>query len=99
MRKFELRLGRVLHADLTIINERTKPFPNVLDLCKPFIEDGPSATMVFVHATVPKSVPQSYDHIRRMVDFMSDSYKPNPVGRLSTRKILAEILQLLVLHS
>ncbi|KXH46596.1 NACHT domain-containing protein [Colletotrichum nymphaeae SA-01] len=54
MRKFELRLGRVLHADLTIINERTKPFPNVLDLCKPFIEDGPSATMVFVHATVPK---------------------------------------------
>ncbi|KAK1459054.1 NACHT domain-containing protein [Colletotrichum melonis] len=54
MRKFELRLGRVLHADSTIINERTKPFPNVLDLCKPFIEDGPGATMVFIHATVPK---------------------------------------------
>ncbi|KXH44709.1 NACHT domain-containing protein [Colletotrichum simmondsii] len=84
MRKFELRLGRVLHADLTIINERTKPFPNVLDLCKPFIEDGPGATMVFVHATVPKSVPQSYDHIRRMVDVMSDSYKPNPLTQSLT---------------
>ncbi|KAK1728107.1 uncharacterized protein BDZ83DRAFT_149704 [Colletotrichum acutatum] len=54
MRKFELRLGRVLHADLTIIDERTKPFPNVLDLCKPFIEDGPGATIVFIHGTVPK---------------------------------------------
>ncbi|KAK1542602.1 NACHT domain-containing protein [Colletotrichum paranaense] len=53
MRRFELRLGRILHADSTIINEKTKPFSNVLDLCKPFIEDGPGATMVFIHATVP----------------------------------------------
>lgn len=53
LRKYELRLGMILHAKQTQPNRDNKPIPNALDACKPFIEDGPGASVVFIHSTVP----------------------------------------------
>ncbi|KAM0437530.1 hypothetical protein ACHAPT_001894 [Fusarium lateritium] len=54
LRKHELRLAMTLHSESCIVNKDTKPFPNALDICKPFIEDGPGGCVVFIHSTVPQ---------------------------------------------
>ncbi|KAF5724312.1 NACHT domain-containing protein [Fusarium mundagurra] len=54
LRKHELRIAMELHSESSIMNENTKPFPNALDICKPFIEDGPGGSVVFIHSTVPQ---------------------------------------------
>ncbi|KAG4295211.1 hypothetical protein FPRO06_01795 [Fusarium proliferatum] len=54
LRKHELRIAMELHSKSCIMNENTKPFPNALDICKPFIEDGPQGSVVFIHSTVPQ---------------------------------------------
>lgn len=52
IRKYELRLGMALSTDAPYLDGDTRPFPNALDICKPLIEDGPGASMVFIHSTV-----------------------------------------------
>ncbi|KAF5986953.1 NACHT domain-containing protein [Fusarium bulbicola] len=54
LRKHELRIAMELHSESSIMNENTKPFPNALDICKPFIEDGSEGSVVFIHSTVPQ---------------------------------------------
>ncbi|KAM6513595.1 hypothetical protein FALCPG4_015982 [Fusarium falciforme] len=54
LRKHELRLAMTLHVESCVVSKDTKPFPNALDICKPFIEDGPRGSVVFIHSTVPK---------------------------------------------
>ncbi|KAJ3530677.1 hypothetical protein NM208_g8843 [Fusarium decemcellulare] len=52
--KYELRTAMTLHSECRVVNKDTKPFPNALDICKPFIEDGPQDRIVFIHSTVPQ---------------------------------------------
>ncbi|KAF9873876.1 NACHT domain-containing protein [Colletotrichum karsti] len=54
LRKCELRLAMKLHEDQYFVDEESKPFANALDICKPFIEDGPGGSVVFIHSTVPR---------------------------------------------
>ena len=52
LKKFELLDGVSLHESNTLLNENTRLWESVIDLCKPLIEDGPNGTIVFVHFTV-----------------------------------------------
>ncbi|KAF4445870.1 NACHT domain-containing protein [Fusarium austroafricanum] len=54
LRKHELRLALTLHSECCSVTRESKPFPNALDICHPFIEDGPRGSVVFIHSTVPK---------------------------------------------
>lgn len=54
LHKHELRLAMALHSESCLVSKETKPFPNALDICKPFIEDGPRGSVVFIHSTVPQ---------------------------------------------
>jgi hypothetical protein len=52
LKKFELLDGVTLHRGNTQLNEKTRLWEKVIDLCKPFVEDGPNETIVFIHFTV-----------------------------------------------
>jgi hypothetical protein len=52
MKKLELLDGVSLHRDNCQLNERTRLWGQVIDLCKPLVEDGPNETIVFIHFTV-----------------------------------------------
>jgi hypothetical protein len=45
----EILDGIVFRVGCTTLNRETKFRKEVLDLCRPLIEDGPSNTIVFVH--------------------------------------------------
>ena len=49
LKKFELQDGIVLHDGNTVLDESTKILVDILDLCKPIIEEGPANTVIFVH--------------------------------------------------
>ncbi|KAK8100003.1 hypothetical protein PG999_010377 [Apiospora kogelbergensis] len=48
------RLGMFLDSSCTTISRETNTFVNATDICKPFIEEGPGNSLVFVHSTVPQ---------------------------------------------
>ncbi|KAH0541368.1 hypothetical protein FGG08_004132 [Glutinoglossum americanum] len=52
LKKIELLDGVTLHRDNSELNEKTRLWEPVIDLCKPLVEDGPNGTIVFVHFTV-----------------------------------------------
>ena len=52
LKKFELLDGVTLHRGNSQLNEKTRLWEQVIDLCKPFVEDGPRGTIVFIHFTV-----------------------------------------------
>ena len=52
LKKFELLDGVSLHAGNSLLDEDTRLWESVIDLCKPLIEEGPNGTVVFVHFTV-----------------------------------------------
>ena len=52
LKKIELMDGVTLHRDNSQLNEKTRLWEQVTDLCKPFVEDGPNGTIVFIHFTV-----------------------------------------------
>jgi hypothetical protein len=52
LKKFELLDGVTLHRGNSQLNEKTRLWEQVIDLCKPFVEDGPNETIVFIHFTV-----------------------------------------------
>jgi hypothetical protein len=54
LQKHELRLAMTLHSECCVVSKETKPFPNALDVCHPFVENGPRGSVVFIHSTVPK---------------------------------------------
>jgi hypothetical protein len=56
LRKFEIQDGVALHDATINLNDNTKLSEQVLDLCKPLIEDGPHKTITFVHFTVRELV-------------------------------------------
>ncbi|KAF9769104.1 hypothetical protein IL306_013518 [Fusarium sp. DS 682] len=43
-----------LHTESYTVTKENKSFPNALDICYPFIEDGPRGSVVFIHSTVPQ---------------------------------------------
>lgn len=49
LKAFEIRDGLVFAAPDSSLNEETKPNKNLLDLCKPIIEEGVGNTVCFVH--------------------------------------------------
>ncbi|KAI0424916.1 hypothetical protein F5Y09DRAFT_352946 [Xylaria sp. FL1042] len=53
LRKCQVRIAMILNPDCQIMTRETRPFPNATDICKPFIEDGPGGSLVFVHSSVP----------------------------------------------
>lgn len=50
--KHAVRLGVVLHPGCTVIDQKTKPFANATEICKPLIEEGQRNSLMFVHLTV-----------------------------------------------
>jgi hypothetical protein len=56
LRKHELQIAVVLRPGVDALSTSTRPFPNSLDICKPFIEEGPDGAVLFVHSTVPQWV-------------------------------------------
>ncbi|KAI0537717.1 hypothetical protein GGR58DRAFT_470502 [Xylaria digitata] len=54
LRKYQVRVAMILNPDCQIITRETRPFANATDICKPFIEDGPGGSLVFVHSSVPQ---------------------------------------------
>jgi len=52
MKKYEVLDGMTLRPGRAVLDSKTKPFPNALDICNPLVEDGPNGTIVFVHSTV-----------------------------------------------
>ena len=48
----ELQYGAILYSNNTIIDRETKPFDNILDICKPLAEDGMNQTVTFIHSSV-----------------------------------------------
>jgi hypothetical protein len=52
LKKFELLDGITLHRGNTQLNEKTRLWEQVIDLCKPFVEDGANETIMFIHFTV-----------------------------------------------
>lgn len=49
MKAREVQDGIVFDADNMVLDDENKLSPNVLDLCKPLIEEGPNKTIDFVH--------------------------------------------------
>jgi hypothetical protein len=49
LKTYEILDGIVFRPGCTTLNERTKMKAQVLDLCRPLIEDGLSNTLDFVH--------------------------------------------------
>jgi hypothetical protein len=56
LKKFELLDGITLHCGNSQLNEKTRLWEQVIDLCKPFVEDGPNGTIMFIHFTVREQV-------------------------------------------
>ncbi|KAI0521714.1 hypothetical protein F5B22DRAFT_662043 [Xylaria bambusicola] len=54
LRKCQLRVAMILNSDCQIMTRETRPFPNATDICKPFVEDGPGGSLIFVHSSVPQ---------------------------------------------
>ncbi|KAF4457141.1 NACHT domain-containing protein [Fusarium austroafricanum] len=54
LRKHQVRIGASLFPGRDILRHGTSPLPNMTDICKPLIEDGPDGCLVFVHSTVPQ---------------------------------------------
>ena len=54
LKKFELLDGVTLHRHNSQLNEKTRLWEQVVDLCKPLVEDGPNGTIAFIHSTVRK---------------------------------------------
>ncbi|KAK2802065.1 hypothetical protein FQN51_004975 [Onygenales sp. PD_10] len=52
LRKHELLDAASLHTANTCLNEETRVWENVIDLCKPLVEEMPNGTIVFIHFTV-----------------------------------------------
>ncbi|OCL02271.1 hypothetical protein AOQ84DRAFT_382837 [Glonium stellatum] len=52
LKKFELLDGISLHEGNGLLNEDTRLWESVIDICKPLIEEGPGGTIVFVNFTV-----------------------------------------------
>jgi hypothetical protein len=52
LKKFELLDGVTLHCGNSYLNEKTRLWEQVIDLCKPFVKDGLNETIVFIHFTV-----------------------------------------------
>jgi hypothetical protein len=52
LKKFELLDGVTLHRGNSQLNEKSRLWEQVIDLCKPLVEDGPNETIVFIHFTV-----------------------------------------------
>ncbi|KAK6834117.1 hypothetical protein PG995_013848 [Apiospora arundinis] len=50
--KHMIRLGMTLSPESPRVIPSTRPFTNATDICKPLIEDGPGASLLFVHSTV-----------------------------------------------
>jgi hypothetical protein len=49
LKVFEIQDGLVFEASDSILNDETKPTKNLLELCKPIIEEGLGNTVEFVH--------------------------------------------------
>ncbi|EXJ84684.1 hypothetical protein A1O3_05354 [Capronia epimyces CBS 606.96] len=49
MKMCEVQDGIVFDADNLVLDDETKLSPDVLDICKPLIEEGPNKTIDFVH--------------------------------------------------
>ena len=49
---YELQWGIALHDGNTKLTSETKPLGDVIDICKPLIEDGPNQTVIFIHSSV-----------------------------------------------
>ncbi|KAI1291072.1 hypothetical protein F5Y03DRAFT_377684 [Xylaria venustula] len=54
LRKHQIRLGMGIYPGCHVLTRETRPFPNATDICKPFIEDGPGGSLIFIHSTVPQ---------------------------------------------
>ncbi|KAK8031326.1 hypothetical protein PG990_001060 [Apiospora arundinis] len=54
--KHMIRLGMTLFPESPRVLSSTRPFPNATDICKPLIEDGPGASLLFVHSTVHEAL-------------------------------------------
>ncbi|KAI8622934.1 hypothetical protein F5Y19DRAFT_468906 [Xylariaceae sp. FL1651] len=54
LRKYQARVAMVLSPECQTMTKKTRPFANSTDICKPFVEDGPGGSLVFVHASVPQ---------------------------------------------
>ena len=52
LKRIELLDGISLHRGNNQLNENTRLLGPVIDLCKPFVEDGSNGTIVFIHFTV-----------------------------------------------
>ena len=52
LRLLELEYGSILYSDNTIINHETKPLGNLLDVCKPLVEENANRSVVFIHSSV-----------------------------------------------
>ena len=54
---WEIQDGIVFKPGSTTLNEMTKLAKDILDLCKPIIEEGPGNTVDFVHFSAKEYVP------------------------------------------
>jgi hypothetical protein len=52
LKKYELLDGVTLYHGNSHLNEQTRLWERVIDLCKPLVEETPSGTIVFIHFTV-----------------------------------------------
>jgi hypothetical protein len=54
LKRAELLDAVSLHRGNSQLNEETRLWEQVIELCKPLVEDGPNETIVFIHFTVPE---------------------------------------------
>ncbi|KAH7193954.1 uncharacterized protein B0J16DRAFT_395986 [Fusarium flagelliforme] len=54
LQKHQLRIGASIFPGRESLSDETKPLPNMIDICKPLVEDAPGGCLVFVHSTVPQ---------------------------------------------
>jgi len=52
LKTYELQWGITLYDGNTMLTPETKPLGDVIDICRPLIEDGPSQTIQLIHASV-----------------------------------------------
>ena len=57
LHKLEILHGLVIPPSHRLLDAQSVPIPQILDHCKPFIEERPDSTIAFVHFTV-----QEYEH-------------------------------------
>lgn len=70
MKDFELRDGIALHTGNKKLDQETKSWGNVFDVCKPLIEeDRLHQTVVFVHFSVKECDLSSMNFRRRVLTF------------------------------